>query len=86
MSSTPVELKHGTHAAYGRGCRCPACRAGHAEVQRAWANRKAAAKAAHRAAGGGTSGTTALVCECGGLLAETDAGRVFCLRCEPEVA
>lgn len=28
--------------------------------------------------------SAALTCQCGGLLAEDDSGRIFCLKCEEE--
>lgn len=67
-------LNHGTHAGYGRGCRCLPCKAAHAEAVRL--------HSARRRHSGRDASSDVLTCSCGGLLAEDDHGHVFCLVCE----
>lgn len=69
--------KCGTHYEYGRGCRCQPCTTAHAETVDETRQGREAVGRIHR-----PQDTAALECECGGLLAEDNAGRVYCLRCE----
>ena len=72
------------NTAYGRGCRCQPCRGVKAAELATWQARRPK----FRKQGGWRrlSNSSATECICGGLLAETSDGRVFCLRCEPDLA
>lgn len=61
------------------GCRCDACREVKRFEQEEWAMRRPElrAKNPERA-----SRSAATRCTCGGLLAENNAGFVYCLRCD----
>jgi len=68
----------GSHTWYGRGCGCPECLEAHRLAQATWAASQPGLRT--RAAGD----SAALTCACGGMLAEDDDGRVFCLSCESD--
>lgn len=71
----------GSRACYYRGCREEVCIEAARVYAREWARRDTAKDPARRSKM--HVDTDALECGCGGLLAEDDDGRIFCLRCDP---